>query len=230
MNYLELCNSLHEKTGESGVDLTVVSGLSGYQKKIANYIKNAWIEIQTLHTTWRFMRHEALPTIAATAETVDANDWVEANLDISIDEYHKDTFSIYLTATGISDETRLTYVPWERWKDYFGIQYDDGTAGRPTHVTIDPSDDTLKFGPVSDGAYTISFDFNQSPIKLISNADTPNIAASLHEIIVWRALEMYGHREESKWDAEEGRRNYGRLLRRLENRELPEVTIGEPLA
>ena len=230
MNYLQICNDLHEKTGESGADLTTVSNLSGYQKRIANLVKDAWEEIQSLHTTWRFMRHEALPTIAADAQVIDADDWVCANLSLNIDSYHKNTFSIYLTATGISDETTLTYVPWERWKEYFGIQFDDGATNRPTHITIDPSDDTLLVGPVSNGAYTVSFAFNQVPVVFSSNSQEPNIVKSLHKIIVWRALEMYGYHEESKHDIARGHKNYMKFLRRLQKRELPEITVGEPLA
>ena len=230
MNYLELCNSLHEKTGESGADLTAVTGLSGYQKKIASYIKRSWTEIQTLHTEWRFLRLEALPTVAINIENIDADDWCIANLNANIDEYSKDTFSIYLTATGVSDETNLIYVPFEKWKSYFGTQFDDGTVGRPTHVTIKPDDDTLQIGPTADAAYTLSFEFLKSADVLTNTSDVPCISSALHEIIVWRALEMYGYREESKYDIEEGHKNYIRLLRRLENRELPELSIGPPLA
>jgi len=230
VNYLELCNSLHEKTGESGADLTAVTGQSGYNLKIVNFIKNAWIDIQNKHTTWRFLRHEALPTITDTNNTIDADAWTVTNLSLSIDEYHKGTFSIYLTATGISDESNLTYVPWESWKKYFGISYDDGVTNRPTHITIDPDTDDLIVGPTADGSYTVSFAFNAAPVTLAADSDTPNIVSSLHEIIVWRALERYGNREESKWDVAEAKREYKSFIRRLEKRELPESTIGGPLA
>lgn len=230
MNYLELCNALHEKTGESGADLTAVTGQSGYYKKITNYVKDAWVDIQSKHTTWRFLRHEALPTIAASNNTIDADAWTVANLSLSIDGYHKNTFSIYVTATGISDETELTYVPWERWKEYFGISYDDGTEGRPTHITIDPDTDDLIVGSTTDDAYTVSFAFNAIPTTLAADGDTPNIVSSLHMIIVWTALERYGNREESKWDAAEGKKEAKRFMSRLEKRELPESTIGGPLA
>ena len=230
MNYIELCNSLHEKTGESGADLTAVVGLSGYQKKIANLIKRSWTEIQSLHTEWRFLRLEALPTVTVGLDNIDADDWCVSNLDANIDEYSKNSFSIYLTATGVSDETDLIYVPFEKWKGYFGTEYDDGTQGRPTHITIKPSDDTLQIGPVADDSYTLSFEFLKAPDILTNTSDVPCIASSLHEVITWRALEMYGYREESKYDIEEGHKNYIRLLRRLESRELPELTIGPPLA
>jgi len=230
VNYLELCNALHEKTGESGADLTAVTGQSGYYLKVVNGIRDAWIRIQTKHTTWRFLRHEALPTIAASNNTIDADAWTVSNLSLSIDEYHKKSFSIYLTATGISDESKLTYVPWEQWKRNFGILYDDGTENRPSHITIDPDTDDLIVGPTTDDAYTVSFDFNAIPVTLAADGDTPNVVSSLHEIIVWEALARYGSREESKEDRAEGKMMAKRMMRRLEKRELPAVTLPDPLA
>lgn len=228
--YLQLCNDLHEETGESGADLTTVSGLSGYRKKLTSHIKKAWEEIQTLHTDWRFLRMPALPTISASDASVDADSWVNTNLSTNIDYIHKDTFSIYLTATGISDESPLTYVPWEQWKERFGITYGDGAENRPTHITIDPDTGDLVFGPTSDGNYTIHFEFNRIPQVLSSDSDEPNIIDALTPIIVWRALERYGWSEESQAAISKGSMWYRRYLSRLEHRELPVITMGPPLA
>ncbi len=230
MNYLELCNKLHEKTGESGADLTTVSGQTGYYKKITEYIKDAWVDIQSKHTTWRFLRKSALPTIAASSNSIDAESWVSSNLSLSIDYIHIDTFSIYDTSKGVSDESPLIYVPWEHWKYRFGISYADGVEGRPVHITIDPSTGNLIVGPTSDGAYTIGFEFQAVPVELATDSDVPAITKNMHMIIVWHALERYGSREESKIDVVDGRREYRRMMRRLQTRELEQIRIGKTLA
>lgn len=228
--YLELCNLLHTETGESGGDLTAVADLSGYERRIAKYVADAWEDIQLLHTEWRFLRMSALPTVTVGATSLDADAWVYANLSTYIDIIHTETFSIYLTATGITDESKLIYVPWEQWKERFGITYADGETGRPKYVTIDPDTDVLILGPIPDSSYTVSFEFKKTPQRFSSNSDTPNILDALHPVIYWRALEAYGLAEESDAARYRGRRQYKHFLRLLKNRELPPITIGGPLA
>lgn len=229
MDFLGLCNSLHEKTGESGADLTTVISQTGYYREVVNYIANAWLDIQTKHPSWRFLRREALPPTIALNPLVDADAWVLANLNTNIDEYHKNTFSVYDPAIGSSDESRLSYVAWERWKLIFGLDYDNSNPGRPIHITINPYTDQLVLGPTPDKAYIIAFQFAQQPVMLTADTDTPRIIAGLHEIIVWQALERYGMQEESNANTERGRRYYRRYLHRLQRRELPEIAIGGPL-
>jgi len=231
MNYLALCNSLHEKTGESGGPLITTVNQSGYYLEITNYIKDAWLDIQLKHPAWRFLRRQAAPLALTGNNLVDADAWVGANLaGAAIDEYHKSTFSIYETVRGTKDETPLTYVPWERWKAIFGLNYDDGKLARPIHVTIEPYSGILQIGATPDKDYTVTFEFAQQAIELTVDTDTPRISPPLHDIIVWNALEHYAMAEESQAQVVRARRYYSRYLNRLQRRELPEISITGPLA
>jgi len=228
--FLELCNKVHERTGESGADLTTVVGQTGYNKRLVNYVKDAWKDIQSKHPTWRFMRKAALPTIAITNSSVDADAWVVANLSTSIDFIHKKTFSIYDTALGTSDETKLIYVEWEDWKNRFGLSYDDGAQNRPVHITLDPDTSNLVFGPTSDGSYTIAFEFQANPVEWSADADTlAGVASSMHEIVKWRALMYYALAEEDTSAYNEAKSEFRKYMRKLELRYLPTVDIAGPL-
>lgn len=228
--FLELCNRLHLETGEGGTDLTTTLSQTGYKRRVVNHIKNSWLEIQAMRTSWRFMRMPALPTVTSGNNTIDADAWVLANLSTNIDFIHKETFSIYLTADGISDESRLQYIKWENWKDYFGITYNDGVTDRPTHVTIDPDTNNIVIGPAANDSYTLHFEFKKTAQEFSADADEPNIAEEIQPIIVWKALEDYGWSEESQAAISKGSMKYKYFKAMLERRELSEISICGTLA
>ena len=229
--FLELCNRLHERTGESGADLTTVVAQTGYRKRLVNYVKNAWVDIQSRHVQWRFLRKPALPTIVATDSSVDADAWVSTNLSTNIAFIHKNTFSIYETALGTSDESKLIYIEPENWKDLFGISYNNGIQDRPRHVSLDPDTSNIIFGPTSDDAYTFHFEFQATPEIWSVDADTlSGVSTDMHDIVFWRALMFYAMAEEDTSTYKEARSQYKIYLNRLRLRYLPKVSIGEPLA
>ena len=56
MNYLALVNRLRQECGVSANDLTTTVGQSGEAKRCADWINEAWLDLQTMRQDWLWMR------------------------------------------------------------------------------------------------------------------------------------------------------------------------------
>ena len=56
MTFLQLINRARQECGVTGPDLTTVTGLTGESLRFYNWINSAWVDIQTAHEDWQFMR------------------------------------------------------------------------------------------------------------------------------------------------------------------------------
>lgn len=181
--YLEISQKVFREGGGAGVLPAAVTGQVGRQLKVVNWVADAWSEIQNDESTWLWMRKEfsadlSIGTFKYTAASFDLTDfsrWVTDPLSVTM----------YLTATGVSDEGELNFLPWESWR----LKYGRGsqTANRPIEYTITPA---LEFavGPKPDLVYTTRGEYFQGNQALAADGDTPNCPAGFHDVITWKAL------------------------------------------
>jgi len=218
MNYLELVQRLGAEVGASG-SITTLSGVSGEYGRLKNWIAQAWTELQMEHNDWLFMRGSStFSTIAGTSEY----DVTAAPIPLTtFSDFVNDTFRVY---ESVGDEQYAEQMDWDSFRDQWVIGTNRTTQSRPQFVSIKPNK-RLVLAPVPDKVYTVVFDYYAAPTALTVDADTPNIAAKFHMLLVYKAMEWYASYENAPEVATRGSFYYGAMLDNLRLDQLPDVTV-----
>lgn len=191
--FIELAVECRSLSGVKGTGPTDVATATGIELKIVNYVKNAWIDIQSHPKRWKWMWGDYLApnpggspllTIAATSDYVLTD----------VDEIFVKTFRSYLDATGESDRQRMTYLDYEKYQRAHGVI--TGADNRPIRATRLPTGN-LRFYPRPDDVYSIEFEYIKTPQPLAINADVPEMPARFHQLIVYEALKRFGKAEDA---------------------------------
>lgn len=97
---------------------------------------------------------------------------------------------IYLVSDGESTETELQIAEWSE----FRRRYIRGThtSAYPCYVSVDPAND-LYLGPTPNDIYRVSGTYWRGNQSLEVDADTPEMPADYHMLIVYRALLKYAY-------------------------------------
>lgn len=223
MTFLELVQRLRQECGAGGSGPSTVVGQSGEAKRLVDWTASAWLDIQRRHNEWEFMRSAFSVATVANDDTYTAADCSVTNLR----NWHLDTFKLYLTSLGVSDECPLIQIPYADW--YFVYGTGAQTAARPIHCTVKP-DRSIALGPKPDAIYTLSGEYQSSAVTLAADADEPSLPEEYHDIIVYAAMMKYGRYEGAGEVYADGQNQYRRLLRDLERTQLPQVLLGGALA
>ena len=218
--YLQLCQRARQECGIAGSGPSSVLSQTGDLKRIVDWVNTAWQDIQTREETWQWMRASF-----SKALTSGTNTYTAAALDVtSFASWFPDSVKIYTTST--TDESPLTYIPYE---DFYSI-YMLGTipTGRPAFFSIKPNK-SLIFYPTPNAAYTVKGDYYSSTTTLAVDADTPGIPARFHDLLWYGAMRKYAMFEAANEVYQFATQEYNRLLRNLEQDQLPDILPVEPL-
>ena len=143
-------------------------------------------------------------------------------------EWDLETFRIYLTSATVSDETFLSRMEYDVWRNVWVIG--SQTPSRPNVVAQKP-DLHLGFGPVPDATYTVTGQYLQATQQMSADADTPTgLPAEFHMIIVYIAMRKYAASEAAPEVWANAKDEYSRKLRALERKQLPKWRTGSALA
>lgn len=230
MNFLEICKKVASDSGTiSGVAPTTVVGQTGRLLKIVSYTNDAWQDIQNARNAWKWMQAEFLkPTIANTARYT-ATAWsITSFADWIIDKPPVFPTSLYLTATGVTDEGPIRFAAWDVWKSMYGRGYH--APGRPSQYSVSPA---LEFclGPTPSDVFSVRGEYRTGNSVLALNADTPEMPVRFHELIVRRANELLAGHDEAATAFANSKVQKEHLWWALERDQLPVPTIGSaPLA
>lgn len=221
--FLQLVNRARERCKVSGADLTTLVSVTGQSLWFKNAVIDAWEEIQELHTDWYWMRS----TYSFTT-TADDGDYTSSQAGISsrFGYWDRTYATVYVTATGVSDQTELCWLDYETFRAYYltGSQ----SSGRPLHFSIGLSNELL-IGPEPDStAYTITGQYWKSAQTLSANSDEPELPEQ-HKIIPCKVMMKYGVTTPAPEILAEGESEYRRILSQLERRYLPQVQLAGPL-
>jgi len=230
MNRLQIVQRLREKVGGAGTGPLTTVAQTGEALRLVNWCDEAWNEIQARSRQWKWMRKDFsfattagknfyLPTAAA-GETgiTDFANW------------HDDTFRLYTTAIGRGDEQFLPSWDYETWRDTFDFGAQAAQRQRPQIWAERPRDLAIMLGNTPDAVYTVTGEYQATPLAMAVDADIPGLPARFHMIIVYRAMMLYGNYEAAPEVRAEGAEGYSRMLSMLEDDQLEQVALGEPLA
>ncbi len=229
--YLALCKDVARESGTlaGATTLTTLAGATGRVAKIADWVRQAWINIQNEKTDWLWMRRDF--TSATVSQQMI---YTAADLDIDrlgafvTDRPYFRPFSLWDASRGQGDEGSITEISYDTWRQRYNRGQHDAT--RPTEYAISPAN-ALCLGAKPDKVYPLRGEYRLSPQELAVDADVPEMPAHLHRIIVMEALLLMGQSDEAvtliQTATAEGRKQRFALYRE----QLPSITSNAgPLA
>lgn len=196
MTFLELVQKLVRYSGMADSGPSTVTDQVGDYLKAVTYIQDAHAEVQSLHFDWDFLWGTGSFTTTA-----------------GIDIYPG------ISGLGIWDVDRIAAsgnpLTPRSWADHTP----SGDSGTPQYVIVRPDNQLLLY-PVPNGSYTVTYDYYKRPRILVENSDTPLIPAQFRNVIVGRALMLYGNYESAADAKVQGAEMYQSALDQLEKHQL----------
>jgi len=225
MNLLQLVNQARVECGVSGPTLSTAQNLSGESLRIAAWVKQAWIDIQTSKEDWLFMRESF--SFNTTAQV-----WEYSATDAGLTDFgnwKRDSFRCSTVGFDHKDEQLMNFMEWTTYRNLYQYANMRQTYARPVVVSIMPNKD-LAFGAIPNLAYVIDGEYYTQPVDLVDDTDVPLIPARYHMMIVYRAMMYYGGYESAPEVLSRGDFEFRRQYSRMEIDQLPTIVSGPPLA
>ena len=218
--FLEICKDTRQECGISGVGLLTVASQTGEMKRIVDWVRSAWRDIQLRESEWQWMRSGfsfncVNGTPAYSPSDIGLTDFASWNME-HVRVYDGNTINEYT----------LTYFPYDQFRHIY--MRGDIPAGKPAYYTITP-DKSLRFYPTPNAAYTVYGDYYKTPTELADDADTPGMPARFHELVKFGAMRKYAAFEGANEVFQYATAEYNRLMRNLEQDQLPDIPAVEPL-
>jgi len=225
MTFLELANRLLSEANISGTGLVTTTNQKGEYKQAVDYINTAYQDIQNLHPHWEFLRKDlSFNTIA------NINNYIDTSIGLSdFGEWSLDTMRVYLTSGSFANEVHMTPVEWDDFRDMFLFGASRTQTGMPIYICEKP-DNSLILYPIPDDTYTLEGEYFREPYTLTLDTDKPVFPTRFHMIIVWRALMYFATQLNAQELYAIGNIEYRKLLRKLEQFDLPPHEIAGALA
>lgn len=229
MNYLQLAQRLRRRCRVIGSGPSAITGQSEEYNRLLDFINESWMSIQELHPNWLWMRNSmSFPTVDGQPTYTLAQIESTGTGFSEFGNWVRDSFRVYLTATGLPDEKELGFITYDRWRDLYQIGTLRTANSQPDEFTILPALG-IGLGPTPLAGYTISGDYYKVATELAQAGDTPGMPAQFHMLIVYRAMMLYGADEAANEVYQTGQNLYREMLGALELQQLPELEVGEGL-
>ena len=220
-----------ESRTASGVQPSTVINQTGRLLKFVNWTIAAWKEIQNSRAHWEWMKKEFSEETSIGAPRYTANGWAIADFarwvgDNVADDYYPTT--LYLSATGVSDEGVIRQISWRQWRTTYGRG--SQTNRRPINYAISPQNEFC-VGPTPDAVFTVKGEYFETAQILAADEDIPNLPVRFHDIIPYRALILMSEHDEALTHIAACRGRYAEMMSDLQRDQLPPSYLsGEPLA
>lgn len=225
MNFLQLVNRTRHECGVSGADLPSVTGATGEAGRIVDWVRSAWVDVQTAHEDWEFMRQPVEFNLTAQQQTYTA-----ANAGLTdFGNWKRDSFRCSSVGNNYADEQLLNYMDFTTFRNLYQYGNMRNTFARPVVVSVTPQK-SLAFGSIPDQPYVIVGEYYTAPVELSLDADTPTLPVRFHMMIVYRAMMYYAGYEAAPEVYSRGELEFRRLMNRLEIDQMPTLVSGPPLA
>jgi hypothetical protein len=231
MNFLEIVQKLHQKCGGAGTAPSTVVAQTGESKDFVDWASEAIGLIETLEANWMWMRKAfSFQTTAGKAFYLPNATAGETGLT-DLAKYHDmDSWRIYLTATGRSDEGWLVSWDYQSWRDHYDFGIQATQQERPQVYAIRDNDRAVMLGGLPNDIYTVTGEYQRVPQTFTLDADTPGMPTRFHMMAVYRGMMLYGKYENAPEVYADGEEEFNKLLAALKIDQLQPAALGEPLA
>lgn len=238
MNFLAICQRAARECGVT-VDTSTpaaVTNQTGQLRKVVDWAAEAWDDIQLKHPNWKWLRSRFTVNTVAGDDTYAGTDCTDSRLSATVTRFSKFWvfdeegdygITIYKQSDGVGTERELPFKSWAE----FRRQYKRGTQsnGTPACCTLDPQGN-LVLGPAPDAVYVVQGEYQMGKQTLAADADTPEMPSDYHLLVVYKTMEKYGQFEVAPEIFNRGVRDGGKMMTNLEEHQLPEIALAEPLA
>ena len=223
MTFLELCVRVAEKCAVTGTLSTTVNQ-TGEFLRVVNWVNEAWRDIQLAQSNWNWMSEDfSFQTVAGQqAYTPTAIGAAEFS------KWRTDTFRIYRTSLGVSDDTFLTESAYREFRDLymFGVQ----AQNKPSEFAIKPNGKSILLGQIPDAIYTVYGEYQRRATLLAGDADEPEAEEEYHMLVVHGARMKYAAYESAPEVWDEAKLDYDRIMSKMVEGQIEDVGLGNPLA
>jgi hypothetical protein len=220
--FLQICQSIRQEAGISGTGPLSVVNQTGEYKRVVDWARSAWLDIQLADPTWRWMRGSFT---FVTTPGQGAYTPAEAGIASRFSHWMLEYTSLGLTPP--NDDQLIQPLSYDEFRTIYLVG--PQPASRPVCVTVAP-DQRLLLGYTPNDAYTVRGEYQKTPQMLALDTDVPEMPEQYHEAIVYRALMKYARYEAAPEVMQDAAYNYGRLMMVLRNHQMPMVTGPESLA
>ncbi|MCB2130838.1 MAG: hypothetical protein KDE03_17670 [Rhodobacteraceae bacterium] len=200
MNYLELTRETHRESASGGTAPLSLTGITGENLRLANWVKQADLIIQEMFVDWNFR-------------------WAQQTVNLVADT------PIYSPASEVAEFDRSTFrvngMP-VNCVSYLSVKRDtrEDVPGAPYQVVIMP-DGTLRPDPTPSEDGELTFDYWIPPVSLSDGEDVSIIPERFHLAIVGKALMLYAEYEGAEEILRKGASMYGEWIDKLKSNQLP---------
>lgn len=225
MNFLELVQRTRRECSSKATLPTTVVDQIGINGQLVNWVSDAWVDLQSSQEHWRWMRKPfSFPLTVSEADYPPfATVGVHANI-ANFARWHTDTFRLYRTVTGVSDEQFLVEFEWDEFRDTyrFGPR---AAQTRPGAFGIRPHDDAILFDAAPDDLYTCNGEYQEEPARLAADDDLPAVEDRFHMLIVYYAMIKYGIDQAAPEVVSRAQAGIAMLQPEFERRYLPKMRL-----
>ena len=230
MNFLQLANRAKRKCRVTGAAMTTVVNQAEEFARLVDFTNESWMFLQLMRPDWKWMRYSmTFPTVAAQATYTLAQIESTGSGFTNFGNWARETFRVYTTSVGTNDETEMSWLPYDQWRNVYQIGATRTNETRPTQFTVTPALG-IGLGCTPAVGYTISGDYYKVATEMAADADTPSLPSQFHMAIVYRAMMFYGVSEASPEIYDEGSAEFNRMMARINLQQLPEMGIAGALA
>lgn len=249
MTFLQLTQKLLSESGtvhsEFGTLPSSLTGVANRERKAAEWIRDAYLEIQIARNDWKWMRGEFFANTFAsqqrypgTTDVFDENSLAEIGTRFGSFVYHSNPsydsgITLYDSTIGRSDEGMLVFLEWD-------LAYTTRLRGtqnenKPTAFTIDDAGQLVLMDTPDTGDYIVRGRYMKSPViwTVADNSDegeSPEFPEAYHPLIVEVAFMLLERHDENGARIPLIRLRQSALFRALERSQLPQFSFGPPLA
>lgn len=237
MDFLQLGQRLQLECGVSGT-LSTMQNQIGSLGRLVTWTNAAWMELQTKHDDWDWMRSSNLLGAGVSFSSVYGQSVYPlgsgaGTVGVTSDDFGKwdlDTFRCYTTAAGTNDETFLDPIGYDAWRNAYMLGAMRQVRTRPVVVARAPNE-SICLGPPTDSIYTITGDYFVAPTQMEEDDDVPTgLPTQFHNLIVFRGMMMYGAYEAAPEVSTRGEYEWKKQLAELEARKVPQASFCGALA
>lgn len=221
-NFLQICQRFvrESRISRSATPLPpTVLNQSGQMQMVVDWVADAWVDLQTLHDDWRFMRRTAqFDLIQGQSEYTPQQCGIEPE---EFGHWAPKTFRNYVTSVGLSSEIPMSYLSYDCWRDTYQYGAMRTSQSRPNVVTVMPNNNLgVSFTPV-DG-YSMIGDYYVAPVRMETDEEIPALPIQHNfMLIVYEAMVAYGYSEIAPERLERAKIKRRELLAKLRKDQLP---------
>jgi hypothetical protein len=176
MNYLQICQRVHDIAGFQGQFNTVQT--SGYQAVITTSVKDAYEDVQRYRPEWNYLKtHRDINVSDASDEYLLTDLWTLGETPDLAAYRH---INWYDPATDRA--FRLIEVPYD---NFILMKFPE--PHQPRLYSVRPWDKALLISPV-DQVYTLDLHYTKALHQLVNNTDEPLVPVRHRQIIIYGAL------------------------------------------